>query len=49
MLVTKNDYGAWCISGGSVGHRQYYGFTKREAIRQYTAECKATHRKVYGF
>ena len=40
-FVWKNDRGALCICG-DVGFRQYYGYTKNEAIAMYRSECKET-------
>ena len=39
-FVERNIHGAWVI-WGSIGIRQYYYYTKREAIRHYRAECAA--------
>lgn len=40
MIVEKNIRGAWVI-WGDIGMRQYYYYTKREAMALYRAECKA--------
>lgn len=40
----KNQYGAWVISDivrGAWVHKQYYGYTKRDAIRDFKREHKA--------
>lgn len=37
--VEKNVRGAWVIYG-DIGLRQYYFYTKRQAIEKYKAECK---------
>ena len=37
--VTRNIYGAWTICG-LIGIRQYYFYTKREAMQKYRQECK---------
>ena len=37
-FIEKNIHGAWIISG-QLGFRQYYGYTKAEAIAKYKAEC----------
>lgn len=37
-FVEKNIHGAWVV-WGVLGIRQYYGYTKAEAIRQYKKEC----------
>ena len=37
-FIENNIHGAWVICG-RIGFRQYYGFTKQEAIRKYRAEC----------
>lgn len=39
MIVEKNIRGAWVI-WGDIGMRQYYYYTKREAIALYRAECR---------
>jgi len=44
MTVEKNQYGAWVVSdivGGVLVHRQYYGYTKREALAEFRAEFPA--------
>ena len=41
MSVNRNHAGAWVISAIVAGYlvtRQYYFYTKREAIRQFKAE-----------
>jgi len=38
-LVERNIHGVWTIRG-KIGTRSYYFSTKRNAIRQYNAECK---------
>jgi hypothetical protein len=43
MTVEKNHAGAWVISdmvGGYLETQQYYGYTKREAIRLFKAAVK---------
>lgn len=40
MIVEKNIHGSWVI-WGDIGMRQYYYYTKREAMARYRAECKA--------
>lgn len=40
-LVEKNIHGAWVIYG-VVGVRQYYFYTKKQAIALYRAECRRT-------
>lgn len=42
-LVEKNVHGAWVVYG-KLGIRQYYGYTKNAAMREYRAEFK----RVYG-
>ena len=37
--VWVNAYGALCIIG-AIGLRQYYYYSKREAMRKYREECK---------
>lgn len=41
FIVEKNVRGAWVIYGAS-GVRQYYGYTKQEAIEKYREECNRT-------
>lgn len=43
MIVEKNIRGAWVI-WGDIGMRQYYYYTKREAIARYRAECREAAR-----
>ena len=38
-FMEKNIRGAWVVYG-TIGIRQYYGYTKREARRLYAKECK---------
>lgn len=38
FMVEKNIHGAWVIYG-VLGVRQYYGYTKSEAIKKYREEC----------
>lgn len=41
MTIERNQHGAWVISDiidGYRVHRQYYGYTKREAIAEFRAE-----------
>ena len=40
-FVDKNIHGAWVIYG-ILGIRQYYGYSKKEAIRLYKNECEST-------
>lgn len=37
-LIEKNAHGAWVIYG-IIGVRQFYGFTKTDAINLYKTEC----------
>jgi len=37
-LVERNVHGAWVI-WGEIGIRQYYYYTKKEAMRLYREEC----------
>lgn len=37
-FVEKNIRGAWVV-WGVIGIHQYYGYTKREAMRMYVEEC----------
>lgn len=39
-LVERNLRGAWVIYG-VLGVRQYYGYTKAEAIKKYQDECES--------
>lgn len=44
MTAEKNQYGAWVVSDiidGVLEHRQYYGYTKREAMAEFRAEFPA--------
>ena len=41
FFVEKNIHGAWVIYG-ALGVRQYYGFTKKEAVERYKKECDKT-------
>jgi len=39
MLVERGQYGQWVLSdivNGYLVTQQYYGYTKREAIREFT-------------
>lgn len=38
-LIEKNVHGAWVIYG-SIGIKQYYYYTKRQAIAQYSRQCE---------
>lgn len=38
FFVERNIRGAWVIYG-ALGVRQYYGYTKAEAIDKYRKEC----------
>lgn len=38
-FAERNTRGAWVI-WGDVGIRQYYGYTKQEAMRRYRDECQ---------
>lgn len=40
-LVEKNIHGAWVVYG-SIGLKQYYGYSKAEAVRRYKEEYKKT-------
>lgn len=37
-FAERNIRGAWVVYG-AVGVRQYYGYSKREALRRYKEEC----------
>ena len=41
FFVEKNIRGAWVIYG-AIGVKQYYGYTKAEAVAKYKEECKRT-------
>ena len=47
-FAEKNVRGAWVIYG-DLGVRQYYGYTKRQAVERYRNDCRNTflftHRK----
>lgn len=36
-FAERNIHGAWVVYGG-LGIRQYYGYTKKEALRRYKDE-----------
>lgn len=38
-MIERNVYGSWVIYG-ALGVRQYYDYTKKEAIERYREECK---------
>lgn len=40
-FVEKNIHGAWVVVG-VIGTRQYYGYTKKEAIKRYNDEAYKT-------
>ena len=42
FLVEKNIRGAWVVYG-AIGVKQYYGYSKSEAVRRYEEECKKTN------
>ncbi len=39
FFVERNIRGAWVIYG-RIGVKQYYGYTKSQAIENYKEECK---------
>ena len=39
FFTEKNIHGAWVVCG-VIGYRQYYGYTKKQAIELYKEECK---------
>lgn len=41
FFVQRNIRGAWAIYG-ALGVRQYYGYTKEQAIKKYREECRNT-------
>ena len=41
FLVEKNVHGAWVIYG-RLGVKQYYGYSKKQAVERYNAECERT-------
>jgi hypothetical protein len=44
MTATRNQYGAWVIStfvGNYLVSRQYYGYTKREALACFREETRS--------
>lgn len=41
FFVEQNIHGAWVIYG-ALGVRQYYGYTKKEAVERYKKECDKT-------
>lgn len=40
-FAEKNVRGAWVIYG-AIGVRQYYFYTKKQAMKRYREECKQT-------
>lgn len=42
MFVEKNIHGAWVIYG-DIGIRQYYYYTKKQAIQMYKEEVAKTN------
>lgn len=38
-FIELNIRGAWVVHG-SIGIRQYYGYSKEDAIKKYIDECK---------
>lgn len=40
-FVEKNIHGAWVV-WGCLGPRQYYGYTKKQAIQEYKAEITSS-------
>ena len=40
FLVEKNIRGAWVVYG-AIGVKQYYGYSKSEAVKRYEEECKS--------
>lgn len=40
-FVEKNIRGAWVVCG-KIGMRQYYYYTKKEAMKMYSNECRNT-------
>ena len=45
FVVEQNVRGAWVIYG-RLGVRQYYGYTKEQAVEMYKNECKKTFFEV---
>lgn len=37
-FVEKNQHGAWVING-EIGIRQYYYYSRKEALQRYREEC----------
>jgi len=40
-LIEKNVHGAWVIYG-EIGVKQYYFYTKKNAVSRYIDQCKQT-------
>lgn len=40
-FAEKNVRGAWVIYG-AIGIRQYYFYTKKQAVKRYREECRQT-------
>lgn len=44
MLIERGRHGQWVVSDIIDGHlvsHQYYGYTKREAVREFKEEAKS--------
>lgn len=41
--IDQTIHGAWEIYG-AIGFRQYYGYTRRDAMRLYNQECRKAKR-----
>lgn len=46
-FTERNVHGAWVIYG-IMGIRQYYGYTKAQALEKYRDECNRTHVEYVG-
>lgn len=40
-FIEQNIHGAWVVYG-QIGIKQYYGYTKEQAVEKYKEECKRT-------
>lgn len=44
-MVEKNIHGAWAVYGVD-GIKQYYGYTKKQAIEMYIRDCKTIYTQI---
>jgi hypothetical protein len=46
-FTERNIHGAWVVYG-SEGIKQYYGYTKRQAIERYKQDAKSVYAETTG-